>query len=81
MYLPGEMRQSGDKFAAFCDGIDEIVQESGEVLWHAPAIIIKDKTLTSVTIRRGSKSIVRVNTFDEADVLLKKYGIILLSDR
>ncbi|MGE9966873.1 hypothetical protein [Limosilactobacillus mucosae] len=72
MYLPGEMRQSGDKFAAFCGGIDEIVQESGEVLWHAPAIIIKDKTLTSVTIRRGSKSIVRVNTFDEADVLLKK---------
>ena len=44
MYVPGEMRQSGDKFAAFYDGIDEIVQESGEVLWHAPAIIIKDKT-------------------------------------
>lgn len=72
MYLPGEMRKSGDKFAAFYGGIDEIVQESGEVLWHAPAIIIKDKTLTSVTIRRGSKSIVRVNTFDEADVLTQK---------
>lgn len=72
MYLPGEMRKSSDKFAAFYSGIDEIVQESGEVLWHAPAIIIKDKTLTSVTIRRGSKSIVRVNNFDEADVLLQK---------
>lgn len=72
MYLPGEMQKSSDKFAAFYSGIDEIVQESGEVLWHAPAIIIKDKTLTSVTIRRGSKSIVRVNNFDEADVLLQK---------
>lgn len=58
MYLPGEMRKSGDKFAAFYGGIDETVQESGEVLWYAPAIIIKDKTLTSVTIRRGSKLIV-----------------------